>query len=121
MDRQWFGCSGAGAWAVKALGAKDMPTLRRAVRCVVDRVDPGHSLAHQAHGNCGFLRHIGRLLHLRHLCAVLVEELHRVLTHGWCSHSPYSCLLYTSDAADEEDSVDLGGRRIIKKKKKKKK
>ena len=30
------------------------------------------------------------------------------------------CLLYTSDAADEEDSVDLGGRRIIKKKKKKK-
>ena len=29
----------------------------------------------------------------------------------------YSCLLYTSDAADEEDSVDLGGRRIIKKKK----
>ena len=30
------------------------------------------------------------------------------------------CLLYTSDAADEEDSVDLGGRRIIKKKKKRK-
>src|SRR5665648_1125438 len=24
------------------------------------------------------------------------------------------CLLYTSDVADEEDSVDLGGRRIIK-------
>eukprot|EP00658_Telonema_sp_P-2_P055664 TRINITY_DN44243_c0_g1_i3.p1 TRINITY_DN44243_c0_g1~~TRINITY_DN44243_c0_g1_i3.p1 ORF type:complete len:447 (-),score=64.24 TRINITY_DN44243_c0_g1_i3:111-1451(-) len=30
----------------------------------------------------------------------------------------FICLLYTSDAADEEDSVDLGGRRIIKKKKK---
>src|SRR5678815_6116863 len=29
------------------------------------------------------------------------------------------CLLYTSDAADERSSVDLGGRRIIKKKKKK--
>eukprot|EP00658_Telonema_sp_P-2_P041614 TRINITY_DN2978_c0_g1_i14.p1 TRINITY_DN2978_c0_g1~~TRINITY_DN2978_c0_g1_i14.p1 ORF type:complete len:115 (+),score=48.35 TRINITY_DN2978_c0_g1_i14:46-345(+) len=29
----------------------------------------------------------------------------------------YDCLLYTSDAADEEDSVDLGGRRILKKKK----
>src|SRR5678815_4330662 len=27
----------------------------------------------------------------------------------WC------CLLYTSDAADERSSVDLGGRRIIKK------
>src|SRR5664280_1762746 len=25
---------------------------------------------------------------------------------------PMACLLYTSDAADEEDSVDLGGRRI---------
>ena len=28
----------------------------------------------------------------------------------------YNCLLYTSDAADERSSVDLGGRRIIKKK-----
>ena len=28
-----------------------------------------------------------------------------------------SCLLYTSDAADDGESVDLGGRRIIKKKK----
>ena len=27
----------------------------------------------------------------------------------------YNCLLYTSDAADERSSVDLGGRRIIKK------
>eukprot|EP00656_Telonema_subtile_P010935 TRINITY_DN1533_c0_g1_i6.p1 TRINITY_DN1533_c0_g1~~TRINITY_DN1533_c0_g1_i6.p1 ORF type:complete len:111 (+),score=15.05 TRINITY_DN1533_c0_g1_i6:197-529(+) len=42
--------------------------------------------------------------------------------HVLCVCLPYSalipCLLYTSDAADEEDSVDLGGRRIIKKKKK---
>ena len=29
----------------------------------------------------------------------------------------FPCLLYTSDAADERSSVDLGGRRIIKKKK----
>ena len=29
---------------------------------------------------------------------------------------PIGCLLYTSDAADERSSVDLGGRRIIKKK-----
>src|SRR5664279_5618803 len=54
-----------------------------------------------------------------------------VLVHGaWADSSSwdgeisrlqadgYPCLLYTSDAADEEDSVDLGGRRIIKKKKK---
>ena len=32
----------------------------------------------------------------------------------WLLH--YPCLLYTSDAADERSSVDLGGRRIIKKK-----
>ena len=32
---------------------------------------------------------------------------------------PPVCLLYTSDAADEEDSGDLGGRRNIKKKKEK--
>ena len=31
--------------------------------------------------------------------------------------APKGCLLYTSDAADERSSVDLGGRRIIKKKK----
>mgnify|MGYP003381497356 CR=1 FL=1 len=30
---------------------------------------------------------------------------------------PEICLLYTSDAADERSSVDLGGRRIIKTKK----
>ena len=30
---------------------------------------------------------------------------------------PKACLLYTSDAADERSSVDLGGRRIIKKQK----
>src|SRR5665648_752478 len=39
-------------------------------------------------------------------------------TRSWNSViTAYTCLLYTSDAADEEDSVDLGGRRIIKKKK----
>ena len=37
-----------------------------------------------------------------------------------CAHAhppPETCLLYTSDAADERSSVDLGGRRIIKKNK----
>ena len=33
------------------------------------------------------------------------------------SGSPFPCLLYTSDAADDLLCVDLGGRRIIKKKK----
>ena len=37
--------------------------------------------------------------------------------HVALSESDGGCLLYTSDAADERSSVDLGGRRIIKKKK----
>ena len=39
---------------------------------------------------------------------------------SWAKHLDFTlldiCLLYTSDAADEEDSVDLGGSRILKKK-----
>src|SRR5678816_2345935 len=35
-----------------------------------------------------------------------------VVTHIDYDHQ--ACLLYTSDAADERSSVDLGGRRIIK-------
>ena len=38
----------------------------------------------------------------------------RYAAGGEQDHRP--CLLYTSDAADERSSVDLGGRRIIKKK-----
>eukprot|EP00656_Telonema_subtile_P030278 TRINITY_DN3327_c0_g1_i3.p1 TRINITY_DN3327_c0_g1~~TRINITY_DN3327_c0_g1_i3.p1 ORF type:complete len:144 (-),score=20.25 TRINITY_DN3327_c0_g1_i3:51-482(-) len=34
----------------------------------------------------------------------------------WRNAGSRACLLYTSDAADEEDSVDLGGCRIIQKK-----
>ena len=37
--------------------------------------------------------------------------------HRAARHRLRGCLLYTSDAADERSSVDLGGRRIIKKKK----
>mgnify|MGYP003381640153 CR=1 FL=1 len=36
--------------------------------------------------------------------------------HQWQERLGF-CLLYTSDAADERSSVDLGGRRILKKKK----
>ena len=34
---------------------------------------------------------------------------------NFCDTDFVGCLLYTSDAADEEDGVGLGGRRIIKK------
>src|SRR5450756_3196215 len=45
------------------------------------------------------------------------------IAHLLCQHIAFdkSCLLYTSDAADDLLCVDLGGRRIIKKKKKTKK
>ena len=39
------------------------------------------------------------------------------VAQAWAAASATGCLLYTSDAADERSSVDLGGRRIIKKKK----
>eukprot|EP00656_Telonema_subtile_P006562 TRINITY_DN13035_c0_g1_i2.p1 TRINITY_DN13035_c0_g1~~TRINITY_DN13035_c0_g1_i2.p1 ORF type:complete len:118 (+),score=3.51 TRINITY_DN13035_c0_g1_i2:320-673(+) len=59
------------------------------------------------------------------LAQVGKQFLHRLQSLSPRAHHPiasshpgwWSCLLYTSDAADEEDSVDLGGRRIIKKKK----
>ena len=43
-------------------------------------------------------------------------ELSKQETVALVGHSG-ACLLYTSDAADERSSVDLGGRRIINKKK----
>ena len=39
----------------------------------------------------------------------------KINTAEQCAERQF-CLLYTSDAADERSSVDLGGRRIIKKK-----
>eukprot|EP00658_Telonema_sp_P-2_P020534 TRINITY_DN18124_c0_g1_i1.p1 TRINITY_DN18124_c0_g1~~TRINITY_DN18124_c0_g1_i1.p1 ORF type:complete len:136 (+),score=20.98 TRINITY_DN18124_c0_g1_i1:112-519(+) len=52
----------------------------------------------------------------RTLALVMADELRVTKPCTTWTH-PRTCLLYTSDAADEEDSVDLGGRRIIKKKK----
>ena len=48
----------------------------------------------------------------RHVMKVLVHYEDTDFS-GFVYHANY-CLLYTSDAADEEDSVDFGGRRIIK-------
>ena len=50
--------------------------------------------------------------------AVFDRTLYALREGGAAPYPP--CLLYTSDAADERSSVDLGGRRIIKKKKKRK-
>ena len=55
---------------------------------------------------------LGRGGRERHLAGVDVGGVDHLL-----AREPQGCLLYTSDAADERSSVDLGGRRIIKKKK----
>ena len=53
-----------------------------------------------------------------HTGIVIADLGDRVLTiEGNVGDRVWTCLLYTSDAADERSSVDLGGRRIIKKKK----
>eukprot|EP00658_Telonema_sp_P-2_P013839 TRINITY_DN15248_c0_g1_i10.p1 TRINITY_DN15248_c0_g1~~TRINITY_DN15248_c0_g1_i10.p1 ORF type:complete len:128 (-),score=13.39 TRINITY_DN15248_c0_g1_i10:80-463(-) len=76
-----------------------------------------HSLPHRGPGDADLIpdpvmlpRHPGAIIWGRVL-ALAAFECHAPVC-------PKVCLLYTSDAADEEDSVDLGGRRIIKKKKK---
>ena len=52
-----------------------------------------------------------------HIIAFWNQVLHREVSPHLLHFSLSSvCLLYTSDAADERSSVDLGGRRIIKKK-----
>ena len=55
-----------------------------------------------------------------HLIAIEANDLDRWpicgISRVWMNELRI-CLLYTSDAADERSSVDLGGRRIIKKKK----
>ena len=52
-----------------------------------------------------------RILNDAHVNFQLAKDVVQGLTAGYVA-----CLLYTSDAADERSSVDLGGRRIIKKK-----
>ena len=51
--------------------------------------------------------------------AATIETLALAMKRVLAADNPLKiCLLYTSDAADERSSVDLGGRRIIKKKNK---
>ena len=61
--------------------------------------------------------------HIRVTFFVDAKNIHREITPGTIAYmeSYNVCLLYTSDAADERSSVDLGGRRIIKTKNRKKK
>ena len=55
--------------------------------------------------------------HLQQVASVMRHEIHAGELRAQPTRQEVDCLLYTSDAADELDGVDLGGRRIIKKKK----
>ena len=54
---------------------------------------------------------------LMFLQIMVVAQIAKPVTNAELKALVGTCLLYTSDAADERSSVDLGGRRIIKKKK----
>src|SRR5664279_5469614 len=66
------------------------------------------------HDGIGLSLYAKRLDRTRFVWPVTVDGV-VALTAAQMSYLLEACLLYTSDAADEEDSVDLGGRRIIKK------
>ena len=57
-----------------------------------------------------------RVVLLRFLASVVFLSFAAPASAQWYGALYMGCLLYTSDAADERSSVDLGGRRIIKKK-----
>ena len=64
-----------------------------------------HKIGQELHDNIG--QQIAAIAYQASVLEVKINEVDSNIT----------CLLYTSDAADERSSVDLGGRRIIKKKK----
>ena len=55
--------------------------------------------------------------HLKEALELEEDKIKRIVFDEITKTAILNCLLYTSDAADERSSVDLGGRRIIKKKK----
>src|SRR5664279_273045 len=71
-----------------------MKTIEQAIMCV--------------EFNGANLRYIPTVLRTVEVCELALEDCSEALRYV----PDNVCLLYTSDAADEEDSVDLGGRRI---------
>ena len=67
--------------------------------------------------NLGFQTVFIKTANSKYKFGVELQDLGKI---NWSNQVFKRCLLYTSDAADERSSVDLGGRRIIKKKTNKK-
>ena len=78
-------------------------------RVIAVLLELGEKFGDEQDGKVTLPAHITRE-QISEMAGTTIETTSRVIT----------CLLYTSDAADERSSVDLGGRRIIKKKKKQK-
>src|SRR5664279_5059508 len=95
------------AGIVTGLVATDLMVIMLILAARIPYVDSaiGHDRAIALHNKLGKWVLFGLLFHAL------------FLVFGYAGQDSIS-VLYTSDAADEEDSVDLGGRRIIKKKKK---
>ena len=67
------------------------------------------------HLSFGFLTGILRVARESIFSGMNNLAINSVLDNKYSSYFGFTaCLLYTSDAADEEDSVDLGGRRKLK-------
>src|SRR5678815_2345664 len=100
--------------------------------CFVDFTKAFDCISHEqlwmTMSEMGFPAHIINLLNKLYCKQQAKVKVAGILSSGFrvkkgvrqgCVISPHLfniCLLYTSDAADERSSVDLGGRRIIKKK-----
>ena len=109
--------------AVKEFGMRE---LRNNTNSLLDALDSGHQVFITRRGaRVAELRvpepveEIERLLadaeELPGVDSGMYDELFEAKDADVAAQSD-RCLLYTSDAADERSSVDLGGRRIIKKK-----
>src|SRR5664280_9538 len=125
-------CASISACATRGTDSELFPYLPLRGECVIyQKVPPEYGEPYVANSN-GVFR-TATTDEQNRLSGVQIQDLRTAVTVSHDSKSAYRlaiyyalscknmrmslawyCLLYTSDAADEEDSVDLGGRRIIK-------
>src|SRR5678816_3354235 len=114
------GCRAAAEW-IEQLGLGDYYELRTAPAPRPHTGDATHDSWQDADSARHVIRDLGADLRETLLliegvrCTACVWLIERSLgaVPGVVSVQVNACLLYTSDAADERSSVDLGGRRII--------
>src|SRR5678815_6105553 len=108
----FIGCGTALVTPFRQDGSLDEATLRKLVR---RQIQAGINFLVPC-GTTGENPTLNRAEHLRVVEITLEEAKGKVPVlagAGGYNTQEVICLLYTSDAADERSSVDLGGRRII--------